>query len=81
MNSEQYIQLTAHLENVINKTVNGKIDKPTRDVADIAVSIKPVIEFYENITFTDKAVRWFLSLVMAVAAAVGISFAAIKYLK
>jgi hypothetical protein len=42
---------------------------------------EPVVKFYENMAFTNKALIYVLQVIAYVGGAIGIAYAAIRYLK
>jgi len=72
MDKEQLRYLTEHIENVINKTVNGKIDNLDKKVderfATHEEKMRPIYDVYTTANNVGKFIKWTAGILLAFAA-------------
>ena len=73
-NEEQLQHLTNHLEDVIEKKVNGKIDRLTEN-------IQPILDAYSTANNTGKFIVWLGKITMYIGIIIGGIMAFTKFLK
>ncbi len=64
-----------HIENT------ARMEKMIKMVEELSLRVEPVVKFFNNITFTNGAVMWFLKGIAAFGVAIGFVVAFILWLK
>jgi hypothetical protein len=86
------LELSEHLaqtvQGAVKATVNGKIDNIAKSLSvyieedmEWKKRAEPSVRFFENVTFANDAVMWFLKLLAAIGIVVSMAYALLIWIK
>ena len=83
MDDKQLKYITEHLENVITKTVNGKIDKLDKKFDKMFIEhrekMDPIYEAYTSANNTGTFIVWLSKIILAIGIIIGAIIAILKW--